>query len=109
MTYREIIQAEFEKRRTKDLFYSLRKYAKDLGLNPMHLSNLLKGKRGLSDTSASKVALRLGLEGSLASAFILLAATESGRSKARRRSAKLILQKRLRAQALSKVNSKWTS
>ena len=48
MDYREIIKAEFYRRRINNPFYSLRSFAKDLGLTPMHLSYLFKGKRGLA-------------------------------------------------------------
>jgi len=38
MDYREIIKEEFFKRRSEDPFYSLRTFAKELGIALSHLS-----------------------------------------------------------------------
>jgi plasmid maintenance system antidote protein VapI len=53
--YREIIKAEFLKRRSENPFYSLRKFSKELGIAPSHLSYLIRGERGLSKDNALQV------------------------------------------------------
>lgn len=54
--YIEILKTEFSYRRTKNIFYSLRDFAKDLELNSMHLSNIMNNKRGLSRQKAEDIA-----------------------------------------------------
>lgn len=88
MNYIEIIKAEFLKRRATDHNYSLRKFAKDLDLKPMHLSYLLKGQRGLSKKSAQRVALAIGLRAYEAQHFRFQVAAQNGRSVVERNLAK---------------------
>ena len=99
MDYRDLIRAEFLKRRTKEPFYSLRQFAKELELSPMHLSYLLRGKRGLSKKNARRVAYRIGLITFAAQRFMFLASAQSGRSKGERHSARSGLQRKWIAEA----------
>lgn len=94
MDYRDIVKAEFFRRRSIDPFYSLRSFAKDLNLEPMHLSYLLKHKRGLSKDNAMYVALELGLTGFAARRFCFMVSAQSGRSRAERNLAKMGLEKK---------------
>ncbi|MEK6629022.1 MAG: helix-turn-helix domain-containing protein [Bdellovibrionota bacterium] len=88
INYREIINAEFVKRRKSTSFYSLRKFAVDLGLKPMHLSYILRGKRGLSKDNALQVASALGLKSFELQSFRFLVSAQSGRSMLERSLAK---------------------
>ena len=45
--YLEILKARFEKRKSTNSRYSLRAFARDLGLNPGVLSAILNQKRGI--------------------------------------------------------------
>lgn len=94
MDYRDIIKAEFAERRAVQPFYSLRSFAKDLGLKHSHLSNLFRGKRGLSKNNALPIARALGLKTFAARRFELLVSAQSGRTKIERNLAKLGLQKK---------------
>jgi plasmid maintenance system antidote protein VapI len=80
MDYRELIKAEFLKRREIDPFYSMRSYAKDLGLKPTHLSYLLRGKRGLSKAKAWRVGSELNLKQHAGETFRFMVSAQSGRS-----------------------------
>ena len=93
--YREIIKAEFLRRRAKDPFYSLRSFAKDLGLFPSHLSDVLKSKRGLSKNNAFDIASALGLKTFAAQKFRFMVSAQSGRSKIERTLAKQGLKKKI--------------
>ncbi|WP_409479949.1 hypothetical protein [Pseudobdellovibrio sp. HCB154] len=88
--YIEILKAEFVHRRSKNIFYSLRNFAKDLELNPMHLSNILNNKRGLSRRKAEIVAGKLRhLNFSERRRFLLLVSATSARSRFERNLAKM--------------------
>jgi hypothetical protein len=94
MDYRDLVKAEFLRRKASDPFYCLRRFAKDLSLEPMHVSYLLKHKRGLSKNNALHVASVLGLKGFAAQRFCFLVSAQSGRSKVERGLAKMGLQKK---------------
>lgn len=61
-TYQGLIKTEFENRISRNSHYSLRAYARDLGLTPQMLSAVLNGKKDLSVDSAIEVAGRLGFD-----------------------------------------------
>jgi len=103
MDYRELIRDEFNRRRAREPFYSLRGYAKDLGLKHSHLSLLFRGRRGLSKHSALGVAYALGLRTFAAKRFCFLVSAQSGRSREERNLAKMGLRKKLIAQAHLKL------
>ena len=88
--YTEILKEEFIQRRTKDIFYSLRSFAKDLELNPIHLSNILANKRGLSRRRAEVVSRQLRhLNFEERRKFLLLVSAASARSSFARNLAKM--------------------
>jgi uncharacterized protein (TIGR02147 family) len=94
MDYRAIVKAEFLKRRNENPFYSLRTFAKELGIAPSHLSYLIRGERGLSKDNALQVARALGLKTFAAQKFKFLVSAQSGRSKVERNIAKQGLKKK---------------
>lgn len=101
--YIEILKEEFVQRRLKNTFYSLRSFAKDLELDPMHLSNILSNKRGLSRRKAEFVSRNLfHLRYSERRRFLLLVSAASGRSRFERNLAKMGLKNQ---QALLKSKS----
>lgn len=61
MEYRETLQLELNRRRALNPAYSLRAFAKNLGVSPAQLSQLISGKRKLTAKAASKIADRLSL------------------------------------------------
>ncbi|MES2803429.1 MAG: hypothetical protein V4654_13120 [Bdellovibrionota bacterium] len=76
-----ILASELSFRRTKDMHYSLRQFAADIDLNPMHLSNILKNKRGLSRKKAEIISRKFNLSHAERRRFHLLVSATSARSK----------------------------
>jgi hypothetical protein len=68
--YREVLVGELRRRQTLCPHYSVRDFAKDIGLSPAHMSRVLNKKRGLSKTSAIKVVAALGLNSYKGSRFV---------------------------------------
>jgi plasmid maintenance system antidote protein VapI len=86
--YKTYIQREFERRKAKNAYYSLRAFARDLDMAPSTLSEILAGKKGLSASAAAKLARRLGLDESSNKTFELSAKSLHGRSRAERSAAR---------------------
>ena len=61
LSYVALLMKAFELRKKRNSKYSLRRYARDLELTPMHLSYILRGQRGLSRKKAEVVATVLRL------------------------------------------------
>src|SRR5690606_12528133 len=73
--------------------YSLRAFARDLGLGPTRLSEILSGKQGLSSLSAQKIAQKMGLSREESEIFVLQVESQHGRSALSREMAKEKLKK----------------
>lgn len=58
-SYRELLAAELERRKTKNNRYTLRSFARDLGVGPTTLSGVMTGERHLSRQNAMKVGANL--------------------------------------------------
>ena len=86
--YRDLLRDEFAARYSRNRVYSLRAFARDLDLRPSHLSDVLKGKLGLSAKSAAEVASALGMSDAEETYFVTLVEASHARSAARRKSAK---------------------
>ncbi len=57
---RSFLRLEFERRLKRNPRYSLRAFARQIGLQPARLSYVLSGKHGLSRDAAALIASRLG-------------------------------------------------
>lgn len=86
--YRELLRDELEFRRRANPSYSLRAFAKKLGVAPSRLSEVLQGKRGLSGASARTIATNLGLSDRERDLFEDLVAAQHARSEAKRAAAR---------------------
>jgi uncharacterized protein (TIGR02147 family) len=71
--YRVFLRDALVTRSARRRGYSLRRFAKTLGVSPSFLSDLLRGRKSLSPEKAGAVARRLGLTGTEAEYFRLLA------------------------------------
>lgn len=80
MSYRTIMQDEFSYRVKENAAYSLRAFSRDLEISPSQLSDVLKGKIGLSSKKALEVAKHLGLNDNEGLCFKALVEIEHGRS-----------------------------
>ncbi|MEW6057233.1 MAG: TIGR02147 family protein, partial [Bdellovibrionota bacterium] len=83
--YRQWLEGELTKRCEKNPKYSLRAFARTLGLSPSQLSRILSGKRPLSVPTADQIAFRLGLPPQARSQLLSLVVNQEralgGRSK----------------------------
>ena len=89
--FRDILKNKLELRQQKNKKYSLRAYARDLGLSSSLLSEILSGKKGLSLKMAGQVAENLGMNPIEQSYFCDLVTSTN----ARKEGAKILAQDRL--------------
>lgn len=78
--YRSILKKSYAERCAKNARYSMRAFARDIGLSSPRLSEVLSFKDSLSRKSAERVALRLGFSRSEHERFCMLVESENGRS-----------------------------
>lgn len=81
-SYPRILHHEFTKRVEKNPRYSLRAFAKFLEISPARLSNVLSGKKGLSEGAARGIATILGFDQEQSDFFCALVNSTHARSKA---------------------------
>lgn len=80
MDYRRFLKDELLKRQKKNRAYSLRAFARDLGMSSSRLSEILNSKVGLSETRASVLADRLQLNPEDKELFVDMVESEHARS-----------------------------
>lgn len=68
--YREILRVEFESRKARNQYYSLRAFAKSIGIGSGALSEILSGKRNLGLNKATSIAENLNLDESERKEFL---------------------------------------
>lgn len=83
-SYREILRSKFQEKTDRNRRYSLRAFAKDLGVSAPLLSQVLGGKRGLSETMARDVARKLKLSSIQQDYFCDLVAADHAKSDAKK-------------------------
>lgn len=66
----DFIEHEFKKRKSNNPSYSLRAYAKNLGISPAILSQILNGKKELTPKVLSTIAPKLNLDNDIYSSFL---------------------------------------
>jgi uncharacterized protein (TIGR02147 family) len=84
LDYRKYLKNELEKRCRRNPLYSLRSYARDLGLSPGRLSDILKNKSGLSVAKARAIAKILEMSRQEADWFTTLVESSDARAKKNR-------------------------
>lgn len=89
--FREILKAKLSDRCQRNGKYSLRAYARDLGLSPQRLSHVLSGRHGLSLEAAQQIADRLDLSETEKEMFCNLVQQKHARSEVVRNNAKIKL------------------
>ncbi|WP_413290388.1 TIGR02147 family protein [Bdellovibrio sp. HCB337] len=93
--YRKYLKEAFEKRVARNPSYSQRAFARDLGLAISTLTELMKGKYGLSSERALDVGQRLSLSEAQCQHFADLFTMKFARSDVAKKKAKAAVQKRL--------------
>jgi len=78
--YQDLLIHEFEVRSNRNASYSLRAYARDLGISVSSLSRILNGQQDLSLKNVEKVVKTLGLSPSEANYFYALVKAENART-----------------------------
>lgn len=89
--YRRILTEAWSERRSRNPHYSLRAYARDLGIAPSNLSAIFHEKKGLGPATAVSVARRLQFSKNERAIFLASVDAEHSRSKAGRKKAKASL------------------
>jgi uncharacterized protein (TIGR02147 family) len=85
--YRNILKEELESRFQRNSHYSLRAFARDLGVSPARLSDSLAGRAGFSTTVADQIAKKLGFGKEEREYFCTLVEMNHARSKSQRAAA----------------------
>ena len=85
--YRLILKQEHHGRVSFNRRYSLRAFARDLGLAPSRLCEIFHYKQGLSRDAAGRIADRLGYDGDRKSYFLDLVTASHARNKKDRENA----------------------
>ena len=87
ISYQVFLKNEMDRRKQRNPAYSLRAFARDLGISVSKLSLVLRGLKGLSAQSGKKIASRLGLTAEEADYFVSLIEAKHSRSRADREKA----------------------
>lgn len=87
-TYRSILREELEARCERNPRYSLRAFARDLGITSSRLSEVLTGRYGLSREAAIMIANKLGWSEAEITVFCDLVDSEHARAKKKKAEAK---------------------
>lgn len=74
--FRVFLREELERRASKNSSYSLRAFARDIGLTNSHLSMTLSGRKRISPETAEQIAARMNLKTGEAEYVVLLAQTQ---------------------------------
>lgn len=89
--FRNILMDEFKKRARKNPSYSLRAFARDLEISSAHLSQVFRGKEGLSPQKAEQIAEKLFQRRAEVRYFCDLVESQHARSSAGRKAAQKAL------------------
>lgn len=92
--YRELLRRELHMRQELNAKFSLRDFAKQLGLSASHLCEVLKGKKGISRLKARKITVVLGFGTYSRQCFEHLVSSQSGRSKSEKNLSSIVLKTR---------------
>jgi uncharacterized protein (TIGR02147 family) len=92
--YRDYLRREFDARSRANERYSLSIFARDLGLAPSRLSEILSDKQGISREVAARIAALIKLKQDDAEYFCDLVEVEHARSAEKRKLAKVRLEER---------------
>lgn len=80
LNYQSYLISEYESRKMRNSNYSLRAYARDIGVAGPKLSEILRGKCGLSEASARRIAVKIGLAEVETQTFVDLVNSRHARS-----------------------------
>lgn len=93
LQYQDFLLEEFRSRRSRNPHYSLRAFARDLGMPASKLSQNLRGLCGISVAKAEKIAAKLQMRDDEKQLFLALVESQHARSRVARQQAQASLQK----------------
>lgn len=93
LQYQDFLLEEFRSRRSRNPHYSLRAFARDLGMPASKLSQNLRGLCGISVAKAEKIAVKLQMRDDERQLFLALVESQHARSRVARQQATTALQK----------------
>ena len=93
LSYIHLLRSRLAERQAVNPRYSLRAFARDLGLTPSRVSEILSGKQRLSAEKAAAISQALNLTTREQEIFVLQAAASASRSRQSRRQAQAALAK----------------
>lgn len=102
LQYQDFLLEEFRARRSRNPNYSLRAFARDLGMPASKLSQNLRGLCGISLAKAEKIAQRLSMRLEDRALFLAMVESQHARSRVARQQAALALEK-LRRDSLDQL------
>lgn len=103
LQYQDFLLEEFRSRRSRNPHYSLRAYARDLGMPASKLSQNLRGLCGISVAKAEKIAAKLQLRDDERQLFLALVESQHARSRVARQQAVHALQK-IREEKINEIS-----
>lgn len=98
-TYQSILKSEYQQRHNRNTSYSMRSFARDLGLSQSFLSQIFNEKRKLSDEAGVMIAEKLKLKGTKKRLFANLVRLEQISNPEGKRLLKVEIEKLLNRQA----------
>jgi uncharacterized protein (TIGR02147 family) len=90
--YREILKGRLEERCRTNPRYSLRAFARDLDIASSRLSEVLRGKQGLSKESSELIAKKIGFSSAEQRLFVNMVVSADARSKKERERARSLVE-----------------
>jgi uncharacterized protein (TIGR02147 family) len=106
--YVSILAHAFELRASRRKNYSIRAFARDLGIKPSNLSGVLRGVHGMSGELAREVSVKLGFTKRESDYFVALVESRHSRSKLAREKAKAKIQKLASSRQTTKLEKEST-
>lgn len=103
LQYQDFLLEELRSRRSRNPHYSLRAFARDLGMPASKLSQNLRGLCGISVAKAEKIALKLQMREDEKQLFLALVESQHARSRVARQQAQASLQ-RIREEKLDELS-----
>lgn len=91
LKYIDFIQGKYEERKLGNTSYSLRAFARDLGVSPSRLSEILSGKGNITSKTALKIASNLKLQDKEIEIFISLVNLSNASSKKSKKQASSLI------------------
>lgn len=101
LQYQDFLLEEFRSRRSRNPHYSLRAFARDLGMPASKLSQNLRGLCGISVAKAEKIAAKLQMRDDEKHLFLALVESQHARSRVARQQAHASLQRSGRKKSMN--------